>query len=44
VSALDAGVHYVLRGHSARVSAIYTRTGTSGARSNGFVFGAQLQF
>lgn len=45
LSALDLGVHYVIRGHSARISAVYTRTGpSSGTKANAFTFGAQLQF
>jgi hypothetical protein len=41
----DGGVNYIIDGHNARVSAVYSYTQTSGERdSHRFVLGAQLQF
>lgn len=43
-SAIDAALNYVIRGHNARLSAVYTRTGPDGARENQFTIGTQFQF
>jgi hypothetical protein len=41
----DGGVNYIIDGHNARISAVYSYTQTSGERdSHQFVLGAQLQF
>jgi len=41
----DGGLNYIIDGHNARISAVYSYTETSDARpSHEFVLGAQLQF
>lgn len=43
-SALDVGVNYIIRGHSARLAAIYTRSGPESSKGHRFMLGVQLQF
>jgi hypothetical protein len=43
-SVLDVGVNYVMRGHNARVSAVYTRSGPESFKTNNLTFGLQVQF
>jgi hypothetical protein len=43
-SALDVGVNYVIRGHNARVSAFYTRSGSDASKTHNLTFGLQVQF
>ena len=41
----DIGVNYVMAGHNARISAIYSRTDVSGPSKTGmFTLGTQFQF
>jgi hypothetical protein len=43
-SILDAGVNYVIRGHSARISATYSRVDSAGSQSGRFTLGTQFQY
>jgi hypothetical protein len=43
-SALDLGVNYIIRGHNARFSAVYTRSGPESFKSHNFTLGIQVQF
>ena len=43
-SALDLGVNYIIRGHNARLSAMYSRTGVESFKTHNFTVGLQVQF
>jgi hypothetical protein len=43
-STLDVGVNYIIRGHNARLSATYTRSGPESFKSHNFTLGLQVQF
>jgi hypothetical protein len=43
-SAVDVGVNYIIRGHNARLSAIYTRSTVASFKTNQFTVGLQVQF
>lgn len=40
----DLGVHYVIAGHNARISAVYSDTDTGPTKTNKFVLGVQLMY
>ena len=43
-SIFDGGINYVMRGHSARISLMYSSVESGGSRSGRFTLGTQFQF
>ena len=44
VAVIDTGVNYIIRGHNARLSAMYSRTGVESFKTHNFTVGLQVQF